>query len=287
MASFEDYRETYARNWKNLVIRPERRTEAREVAERIMEGKSRYFVVQERTKVPWWFTGLCHYRESTFDFDTYLGNGEPLNRVTKLEPKGRGPFKSFEDGAVDAFKIKGWLGADDWSIERICYRLETFNGFGYHAKGVNSPYLYGGSTLYGPPEAKGGKYTRDHYFDSNYVDKQLGTVVALKMLASMDPTIGFDAPPDAPQEDDHVAHGILWVQQSLNKLGAKPALEEDGVNGPKTMAMVRRFQQESDLDVDGLAGPETIGEIGKHLKRLEDHSSPSAQAVEALRKALG
>ena len=46
-------------------------------------------------------------RDSTFDFDTYLGTGEPLNRVTRLEPKGRGPFKSFEDGAVDAFKIKG------------------------------------------------------------------------------------------------------------------------------------------------------------------------------------
>src|SRR5919198_997978 len=103
------------------------------------------------------------------------------------------------------------------------YRCPTpgLNGFGYHGKGVNSPYLYGGSTLYGPPEAKGGKYTRDHYFDPNYVDKQLGTVVALKMLASMDPTIGFDPPSDAPQQDDRIAHGILWVQQSLNKLGAK------------------------------------------------------------------
>jgi peptidoglycan hydrolase-like protein with peptidoglycan-binding domain len=152
---------------------------------------------------------------------------------------------------------------------------------------MNSNYLYGGSTLYGPPEAKGGKYTRDHYFDSNYVDKQLGTVVALKMLASMDPTIGFDSPSNTPQQDDHIAHGILWVQQSLNKLGAKPPLEEDGINGPLTMAMVRRFQQENDLEVDGLAGPETIGEIEKHLKRLEDQSTPTAQAVEALRKALG
>jgi peptidoglycan hydrolase-like protein with peptidoglycan-binding domain len=98
---------------------------------------------------------------------------------------------------------------------------------------------------------------------------------------------GSDAPRDALQEDDHIAHGILWVQQSLNKLGAKPALEDDGVNGPKTIAMVRRFQQENDLEIDGLAGPETIGEIEKHLKRLQDQSTPTAQAVEALRKALG
>jgi peptidoglycan hydrolase-like protein with peptidoglycan-binding domain len=157
--------------------------------------------------------------------------------------------------------------------------LKTFNDFGYHGKGVNSPYLYGGSTLYGPPEAKGGKYTRDHYFDPTYVDKQLGTVVALKMLASMDPSIGFDSPSDAPQQDDHIAHVILWVQQSLNKLGAKPPLEEDGVSGSKTMAMVRRFQQENDLEVDGLAGPKTIREIAQHLNRLKDQSTPTAQTV--------
>jgi Putative peptidoglycan binding domain len=105
----------------------------------------------------------------------------------------------------------------------------------------------------------------DHARRAPSVDKQLGTVVTLKMLASMDSTIGFNSPRDAPQKDDHIAHGILWVQQSLNKLGANPQLEEDGINGPKTMAMVRRFQRENDLEVDGLAGPETIGEIGEHL----------------------
>ena len=288
MASFEDYRETYARNWNNLVIRPERRAEAREVAERIMEGKSRYFVVQERTKVPWWFTGLCHYRESTFDLDTYLGNGESLNRVTRLEPKGRGPFKSFEDGAVDAFKIKGWLGAKDWGIERVSYRLETYNGFGYHKYGVNSPYLYGGSTLYGPPEAKGGKYVRDGVFSASTVDKQLGTLVLLEVLAEIDTSIKLDPSPSVVEPDDHVVRGILWVQQSLNRLGAKPPLEEDGINGPLAMAMVRRFQKENELEVDGLAGPETIGEIERHLKEVQDHATTLDQRViETLRKALG
>jgi hypothetical protein len=110
---------------------------------------------------------------------------------------------------------------------------------------------------------------------------------AFPLLASMVPTIGFGSPSEVPQQDDHIAHGILWVQRSLNKLGAKHPLEEDGVNGPKTMAMVRRFQQENDLEVDALAGPETLGEIEKHLKRLNEGSTPAAQAIEALREALG
>jgi lysozyme family protein len=289
MASFEDYRKTYARNWNKLTIRSERREEARNVGARIMEGKPHYLVIQERTKVPWWFTGLCHYRESTFDFETYLGNGEPLSRRTRLEPKGRGPFSSFEEGAVDAFKIKGWIGARDWGIERASYRLETFNGFGYHGKGVNSPYLYGGSILYGPPEAKAGKYTRDHYFDPNYVEKQLGTLVVLKALITLDESIKVEeSPPDVVERDDLVVHGILWVQQSLNKLGARPRLEEDGINGPLTMALVRRFQKENDLEVDGLAGPQTIGEIARHLERLQANPPMPADAtIDALRKALG
>jgi lysozyme family protein len=287
MASFEDYRAAYASNWHKLVIRQERRDEARKFAQRLLNGKPRYVAVEQRTDVPWWFTGLCHYRESTFDFDTYLGNGEPLNRKTRLEPKGRGPFKSFEDGAVDAFKIKGWLNASDWGIERVSYRLETFNGFGYHKYGVNSPYLYGGSTLYGPPEAKGGKYPRDHVFDPKIVDKQLGTLVLLKKLIELDASITFEPPaPDVEEDEDHIERGILWVQQSLNELGARPPLEEDGVNGPLTMAMVRRFQQENDLEVDGLAGPHTIGEIDKHLKRVRAPVSPTEQTIEALRKAL-
>jgi hypothetical protein len=60
---------------------------------------------------------------------------------------------------------------------------------GYHKYGVNSPYLYGGSTLYGPPEAKAGKYIRDHVFDRGVNDKQLGALVLLKVLPEVDTSI--------------------------------------------------------------------------------------------------
>jgi len=193
--SFQEYRNAYERNWADLRIRPSRLQAARDRAERLLNGKPIYLEVEKPTGVPWWFVGLCHYRESNFNFSTYLGNGQPLSRRTTIVPAGRGPFtgpNAFADGAVDALRLQGFGGASDWELARVLFRLEGFNGYGYHAKGVNSPYLYGGSTLYGPPEARAGKYVRDHVFDPDVVDPQLGTAVILKALMEIDASVEVD-----------------------------------------------------------------------------------------------
>jgi lysozyme family protein len=70
-------------------------------------------------------------------------------------------------------KLKGLLASN---------RFEGYNGFGYHHHGVPSPYLFGGSTIYGPPEDGSGKYVSDGKFDSHTVDTQLGTLTLLKRL---------------------------------------------------------------------------------------------------------
>ena len=130
--------------------------------------------------------------------------------ASTIVPKGRGPFTgpdAFANGALDALRLEGFIGANDWGIARTLYRLEGFNGYGYHGKGVNSPYLYGGSTVYGPPEAKGGKYVADHVFNAGVVDTQLGTAVILKDAAEVhagrDHTIAFWQPWSAPPKADH------------------------------------------------------------------------------------
>jgi lysozyme family protein/peptidoglycan hydrolase-like protein with peptidoglycan-binding domain len=270
MAKFNEYKDQYERLWSGLTIRPGREVDAKQTADKLLDAKTTYQEVERRTGVPWWFVGLCHYRESNFDFETYLGNGQPLSRQTTRVPKGRGPFtgpNAFADGAVDALRLEGFVGASDWSIARVLYRLEGFNGYGYHYKGVNSPYLYGGSTAYGPPESAAGKYVRDHVFDPDFVDTQLGTAVVLKALVELDPGInlGGGGGSTAHEPEDDAAHSILWLQQSLNKLGADPRLAEDGRNGPKTMAAVSLFQQESGLDDTGLADAATIAGIERKL----------------------
>ena len=264
MISFESLKAEYERNWACLEIRPGRLSEANAVARKALNGKPTYQQIERLTGVPWHFTALCHYRESNFDFDTYLGNGESLHRVTTIVPKGRGPFATFVDGAVDAFRIENFVGAQDWGIARMLFRLEAFNGFGYHAKGVNSPYLYGGSTLYGPPEARAGKFVRDHVFDSNHVDSQLGTAVILHAMMALDSSISLDGGPQftgrAEPEDDAAAT-IVLMQQALNKLGANPPLAEDGISGPKTRAAVSQFQQQNGLRDTGLLDAATVAAV--------------------------
>jgi lysozyme family protein/peptidoglycan hydrolase-like protein with peptidoglycan-binding domain len=248
--------------------------------------------------VPWWFVGLCHYRESDLNFDTYLGNGQPLGMRTTIVPKGRGPFSgpdAFLDGAIDALRLEGFVGATDWSIARVLYRLEGFNGYGYHARGVNSPYLYGGSTCYGPPRARGGKFIADHVFDASIVDTQLGTAVILKSLMALDPSITFATgapltPVDQHDEpDDELAANTLWLQQSLNKLGVSPQLTEDGKLGPRTMAAVAQFQEQNGLQDTGIADAATIAAI----QRMLTPSTPTPvvnvlmQRVAELEKAVG
>ncbi|WP_027573802.1 peptidoglycan-binding protein [Bradyrhizobium sp. WSM1743] len=289
MISFESLKNEYERNWAGLEIRPGRLAEANAVARKALNGKATYQQIERLTGVPWPFAALCHYRESNFDFDTYLGNGESLHRVTTLVPKGRGPFATFVDGAVDAFRIQNFIGAHDWSIARMLFRLEAFNGFGYHAKGVNSPYLYGGSTLYGPPEARAGKFVRDHVFDSNHVDSQLGTAVILHAMMALDSSITLDGSPQfagRSEPEDEVASTVALMQQALNQLGANPPLAEDGISGPKTRAAVSLFQQQNGLRDTGLLDAATVaaitramqqpgpagqtGDLSQILKRLEE-----------------
>jgi putative chitinase len=61
------------------------------------------------------------------------------------------------------------------------------------------------------------------------------------------------------------AHGTVWVQQSLNKLGAEPPLLVDGSFGFATMAAVKAFQQTKGLEVDGKVRPQTVAAIERAL----------------------
>ncbi|MCJ2057186.1 peptidoglycan-binding protein [Methylobacterium sp. J-048] len=273
MPSFKDFQDDYEQIWASLQIRPEKLALVRKLAQQLASGKSRYQEIESRTGVPWWFIGLCHYRESSFNFDTYLGNGQPLERRTTIVPKGRGPFtgpQAFAEGAIDALRLEGLVGVSDWSTPRALYRLEGFNGYGYHGKEVNSPYLWGGSTAYGPPSARGGKFVRDHVFDPNAIDTQIGTGVILKSLIDIDASIELMAPRSIKvdvlrEPDDELADSTLWVQQSLNRLGAVPSLVEDGRNGPRTMTAVSKFQARRGLDDTGLSDAHTIAAIQEAL----------------------
>ena len=63
-------------------------------------------------------------------------------------------------------------------------------------------------------------------------------------------------------------HSTTWLQASLNKLGADPALVPDGSYGPLTAAAVKEFQESHGLEPDGKFDPETLAAIDAALATL-------------------
>ena len=173
----ESTRDGYSSLWQKMQIRPEKKAFLDDQAQRVAAGMAQYEEVERETGVPWWFVGIVHLRESNLDFKTFLGNGEPLDRVTRLVPKGLGPWKSWKDGAVEALRRECLDKVKTWDIPTALYFFEKFNGFGYVSKGINSPYVWAGSNLYSR-----GKFTADSKFSALFIDPQPGCAPMLQIL---------------------------------------------------------------------------------------------------------
>lgn len=175
-----------ARRWAAAKLT--RKTEASNIAMHLFQAKKRYQAVEARTGVPWAVIAVIHEREASQNFNTQLGQGDPLNRVSVHVPAGRGPFSTWEEGAYDALVLCPPFLArhKDWSLSAALTALETYNGIGYAAKGIPSPYLWAGTDQY-----VSGKYVADGKYDPNKVDVQMGCAALLMALMALDPTITF------------------------------------------------------------------------------------------------
>ena len=146
----------------------------------VMQWKSESGEVQEQEVGPG-DTIHMHGLECGYDFNKHLHNGDSLSAATVRVPAGRPPGwvagSPWEQSAVDALKLKKLDQVKDWSLARVLYVLEGYNGFGYRTKGIRSPYLWSFSNLY-----EKGKYVADHQFDPNAISKQVGSATLLKML---------------------------------------------------------------------------------------------------------
>lgn len=231
------------------------------VAKRLVAAKDRYMNVSVKTGIPWPFIAVTHQRESSQDWSKSLAQGDPWNKVSTHVPAGRGPFNSWEDAAYDALVNCGPYAArnKDWSIGGLLTLLERYNGVGYVNRGLPSPYLWSGTDQYSR-----GKYVRDGVFDPQVVDKQLGCAGLIMAMMSLDSTIKFDGGAITQTTTEPIRDGE-WLQASLNKLGANPQLEVDGIVGPATRNAVRAFQLNQGLVVDGLVGPATFAALDAAL----------------------
>jgi lysozyme family protein len=197
----QELKELNETRWKNAHIPAAKGPAFKRVADVLMkpENRAQYQYVSDQLKkkgytIPWWFIAVAHYREAGFDehdnprWDTYLGNGQPLDKVTTIVPKGRGPFSDWGEGAIDALVNAPPYAAKntDWSIGGALTKLEEYNGMGYFNKGKPSPYLWAGTDQYVK-----GKYTSDGVYNSNAIDKQLGCAGILKFMGVFKTPVGL------------------------------------------------------------------------------------------------
>jgi lysozyme family protein len=158
-------------------------------------AKSRYQAVSEKASVPWAVVAVIHERECSQDWALSLAQGDPWSKVSVHVPAGRGPFKSWEEAAIDALVDCAPYAArnEDWSISGTLTKLEEYNGLGYASRDKASPYIWSGTDQY-----VSGKYVRDGVYDPEAVDSQLGCAGLLLAMMVLDPTIAFTGATIAP-----------------------------------------------------------------------------------------
>lgn len=197
--TFEATEAGYTNLWRTATLKGGADAKQADIfADRIIAAEQRYRAVQAATGVPWYFIGALHMRESSCNFAGVLHNGEKIigtGRVTTLVPEGRGPFSTWEEAAIDALKLKDMHRVQAWSPARMLFQAEVFNGLGYVGKGVNSPYVWAGTS-----HEQRGKFVADHVFDPTTDDTQLGVAAVLIRLAQKRADIHADLYPATPVE---------------------------------------------------------------------------------------
>ena len=180
------------KRWQNMKVTQSLIPMLDGVAKRLVaaSAKVRYQNVSTKTKVPWFVIAVIHEREASQSWKANLAQGDPWNKVSIHVPKGRGPSKSWEEAAVDALTnydphAAAWK---DWTAGGALTLLEEYNGLGYAARGVPSPYVWASTDQY-----RKGKYVADGHYDPNAVDHQLGCAALLSRMALLDTSVKFSA----------------------------------------------------------------------------------------------
>lgn len=185
--TFEQLSSEYAGLWANFEVRPEKRSILEGVARQLFQSRPRYDTVAKATGVPWFVIAIIHKMECNCSWGKHLHNGDSLLARTRQVPAGRPaagqpPF-TWEESAIDALTMKGYHKITDWSVERIAWALENYNGWGYrlYHPEVHSAYLWSYTNLY-----TSGKYVSDGVWSSSAVSGQAGAMSILRTMLDMD-----------------------------------------------------------------------------------------------------
>lgn len=189
--------------WNILKIDDKFKSTAMSIAKKIYANKARYSAVARAvaTNMPWWFVGIIHQMESSINFQAALHNGDKIigtGKKTTRVPAGKGPFATWEEGAIDA--LQEFRKLTDWSLPLCFFRLEQYNGWGYRTgAGRNtippnaSAYIWSGTDQF-----HSGKYITDGKFDPYGAESRPASMALLRCLVKIDPDLAY-LDPENPQ----------------------------------------------------------------------------------------
>lgn len=188
--NLKELRRENAYRWQHMKVHHELSHVLDGVAGRLCAeaAKARYQTVEKRTSVPWWAIAVIHEREASQSWRANLAQGDPWDRISTHVPRGRGPFKSWEDAAVDALAHCAPQAAQnsDWTSGGTLTLLEEYNGLGYANRGLPSPYIWASTDQYSH-----GKYVNDGHFDPSAIDHQLGCAALIARMMLADKSVEF------------------------------------------------------------------------------------------------
>lgn len=175
--------------WDNCILDNNQKANnlLNSAVKKFVDNREKYQAVSSATGVPDWFIAGLHMRESSFSFTGCLHNGDPWNKVTKNVPKGRGPWKSWDEAAIDALAYDKITAEKTNTIEKCLEYAFRFNGVGYKKKigdkGVieYSPYV----VAYTEWHDETSKYKSDGVYDKNAKEEQLGVMAFWKKLENL------------------------------------------------------------------------------------------------------
>lgn len=264
---FAKMRSGYRVDFDRATIRQEKAGALNATVRRLFDNRIRFAAVaDEFPGMPWFFVAIIFAMECNpppRGFSEHLHNGDKLTKRTVLVPKGRpaadpvagkGKPYSWEESAIDALRLKGLQNVRSWTVERMLFEWERYNGWGYRPRGVPSAYLWSYTTVYSR-----GKYIADGVWSSTAVSGQAGAVAMLKTMLAQEPGLADMIAPseieDDDDDDDDLAPPdalIRATQAALKAKGYDPG-GIDGDIGSGTTGALLAFRADNDLPTDDQA----------------------------------
>lgn len=187
----------YRRMLKVLAFDPGMEGRIQTVGKTILKNKERYAAVAKivfakavlpEGMVPadlWYVIGGIHYKEASCNFAGVLHNGEKIigtGKKTSIVPKGRGPFSTWEEAAIDAMNGESLGKLTNFEVGSLYRAVERYNGTGYitgAGKADTSAYMWACTNV----NDDFGKYVSDGKWDPNAsVQSSPGFAAAMKWL---------------------------------------------------------------------------------------------------------